>query len=342
MTAESSFASANQYVKQYSRRFTITKLIEIFKRPLFIALALALALCAANNLLGIGPDYLQYKHIWFYLDKNNPFQDSRIELGFLLLAWLGKYILNIGVDVFIGILAFVSLVIKFRILANKNNALILAILYVFSLYLLHEMIQVRVSIALAFGYLAIEQLEKAKRANYLFLFLISISLHYSALLLAIAYVYVFITRFVKHTLTVVFFISGTVVYAAIMLVDAMVIINPLVEIYADNRDQFNVSFLNARTILLGGMLALALTNWRDLRGKADVYVLIGLACYALFFTMHEIPVLAHRILEISFFSYFLWIGGLKNKYVRILATSMLAILCFYEGYRMLCIDQLFV
>ncbi|MFY9810953.1 EpsG family protein [Aquabacterium sp.] len=313
------------------------------RRKAFLTLlgAATLSIAAAGKIIGIDADHFQYLSFWEHLDKNNPFNLTRFEPGFVWAAWFAKHLTQIEYNTFIFFTTLISISIKFRLLAKRNYYPILIIGYTTSLYLLHEMTQIRAAVSLGFGYLAIEYFRKRRITFSLASMAIAASLHYSTLILCTSYLYSLIKSASPKSNRVALIATIAIsTSAAAVFVSSFNQLNPVLEGYFSNVQEQQVSLLSARTLLLGFILGIALLDLRNVQTPDHALLATSSTIFILFFVFKDTPVIAHRIIEISMFSYFLWVPSMTGKRSK-LALAALLTLCLYEGYRMLIRDNIF-
>jgi hypothetical protein len=162
-----------------------------YSRLAWFSISLFLSLFAALRADWVDQDYLVYKS-WYETRAN---ADGLTERPFFFEALyfaannaFSK--LSVPFRFFIWLIAFTSILIKIYTLkqfAHKQSGFIAGfIFYLFSYYLLHEMTQIRVGLALGFIALAFFNLNKNKFREFWLLILLATLFHSSALLAIVA------------------------------------------------------------------------------------------------------------------------------------------------------------
>ena len=185
----------------------------VIKKKTLIGLFLAIvfAIFSSIQFLGIGPDRFQYE---IYFNKIIPTDfDSRYEFGFEYFSILFKTLFGSGSFLFfIFTIVFFSLVIKFNYFLKRKDWPILIFLYILVAMILHEFIQIRVGLAIAFSILSLNEACKNKPSLMLktFYLFIAISLHSTSVFFA---PFIFLTSIFKlynrfYILTYIFIVFG--------------------------------------------------------------------------------------------------------------------------------------
>ncbi len=201
----------------------------------------------ASNLTLYSNDYYNYLEIFHSINESST---SRIEPLFFLVTKLASYI-DLNFTIYWLLLSFLSFYIKLSILEKQKCSVMmlvaLYILYFSSLGIIHEITQIRASIAIAFGCLFLYEWSSNKKIAAISFLLISIGMHYSAFL----FLFSFAIRLGKGTLSFVRIVS--LMFLAVMLpiiieysAHVLNAINPLFYYYLNNSE-------NAMT---GGVLSI--------------------------------------------------------------------------------------
>lgn len=156
-------------------------------RLVCVTAAFPLALFAAFRGAEVGADFLVYES-WYSGSKEAGGYLERT--GFLeyIYFFLNDNLAKIGVPfrVFIGLLAFLSVFIKTAVIfkfSNKRFAFFISLIfYFFSFYLLHDFIQIRVGLAVAFIFLAFNFLLNDRKNLCILALLFAIGFHSSAMI----------------------------------------------------------------------------------------------------------------------------------------------------------------
>jgi hypothetical protein len=251
-------------------------------------------------------------------------------------------VLGLDFEAFLMLLVGVALGIKFRLLLGRPHAWLLISAYVPSLYLLHEMTQIRVAVALAFAYLAGNQILAGRKWRAWTSMLVGVSMHASVMvfmpLLFASRPWLQRSRLSSPYTIAVVLLPALAVY---LLLDYLGNLNPLMQLYMDASGDLEVNLLSIRSVALVVLLLIGAVGYRGFSPAAKIQVLVGLAGVASFLALSSWPTLAHRTLELSLFSYLLWVTVVPRVY-SIPATVGFLALSGYLGYRQVVIDPLFL
>lgn len=139
-----------------------------------------LVFCALRG--DIDPDHHSYLNIYGYITQG---QTYLIEPAFYFFTWLSYYLINSPALIFIGF-AFISLTVKHELLRKYSLYPLLSLLiYYCNYYILHDMTQIRIGVAIGIAFAAIVCWFSNRRYTYYLLIFISFLFHYSALMFLI-------------------------------------------------------------------------------------------------------------------------------------------------------------
>ena len=312
----------------------------IVKKKTIISLMLAFifAVFSTVEILGIGPDRTQYQYFFDRISLDDF--DSRYEFGFEYMAIFFKIIFgNIGFILFVFAMVLIALVLKFNFLAKRKDWPILISLYVLCVMLLHEFIQIRVSVAMAFCMLSVAEASKEtssffKKTVY---FLIATSFHNTSFFFIPfvffnnffrAYNRFYIFLFIILSFLVGFFIKAYISQITGGAIDAYLL---LME-QSDDRAEINT--LSARNIALMLTIIIGIIRVRDINKFTLPYFYISLSGLAFFFGLLWFPLMANRIIELTMISTIAWSSDIRKDY-RVVVYLILLIFGFYYSYNLL-------
>ena len=310
----------------------------ILKKKTIIALMLAFlfAVFSAVEILGIGPDRTQYQYFFDRISLDDF--DSRYEFGFEYMAIFFKIIFgNIGFILFVFAMVLIALVLKFNFLAKRKDWPILISLYVLCVMLLHEFIQIRVSVALAFCILSVAEASKEsssffKKTVY---FLIAISFHNTSLFFS-PFIFMnaifkkynrfYVLTYITTVFCIGFFSKGPIYSLTGGLAESYIILM--------ERDETQITLFSARNIALAFIMLIGFIRIKDIEKNMLPFFYVSLGGYAFWFGFIWFPLIAHRILELTLLSTIVWLPDIKKDY-RVVAYIVLVIFGFYYSYNLL-------
>jgi hypothetical protein len=310
----------------------------VVKKKTLIGLFLAtiFAIFSSIQILGVGPDRIQYES-YFNKITFSDF-DSRYEFGFEYFTILFKTIFGSSSFLFfIFTIAFLSLVIKFNYLLKRKDWPILIFLYLISAMILHEFIQIRVGLAIAFCILSLAEACKDKPSFVLktFFFFFAASFHSTSFFFA---PFIFMNTIFKqynrfYVLTYVFtvfcigfFSKGPIYSLTGGLVESYVILM--------EQDETQITVFSARNIALFFIMFIGFIRIKDIEKTMLPFYYVSLAGYASWFGFIWFPLIAHRILELTLLSTITWLPDIKKDF-RVIAYIVLIIFGFYYSYNLL-------
>lgn len=268
-----------------------------------VSLAALGAFLASTRALGSGADYLDYKFFFDSLSVDTNLGDFRFEPGFVYSAMVFKFILGANYAEFVFFVVFVSLLIKLFILARQENALFALAFYGIAFYPLLEYTQVRLAIATALGFLAIEFLIADKVRLSFVTFLASCAFHYSMLSVAGVVFLVFLTS--RANLLLALAGATVMVIAArlffIQATDIVGGINATLTASIVERHYYSARLINATHIFML-MSAIALAFIRKHIAVFEFRLIFTLICvgFISFIVFRDMSVIGHRLKELFF------------------------------------------
>lgn len=282
---------------------------------------------------GISRDVHEYR--FFYNTVAN--YSGRFEILFVITTQVLKNLAN-HFPTFLFFITFFSLLLKFSILSNFKFYLINLALYIFILFPVHELTQYRVSIALALLYSA---LLCRYYGRFLLLSLILFSagvlFHYSTFaFLPILLGWNYLKRNFSIKIPVAIFFLGLLWVFKPIIQEYVSILNP--SLLAIVTEKANI--LSSRNLILMSVLVIGVANWNKLNPDVRPFYFTSVYGFILWFVFMDAPVYSHRLFEMTFFAYFIWMSELKGIY-RQAAYALLLLLAVYLTYRQLYIEPFF-
>ncbi|RJL38793.1 EpsG family protein [Pectobacterium carotovorum] len=289
------------------------------------------------RLLGDDNDYYAYRYFYQSIGSNYSNLDSRYEIGYVIYAFLAKYRLDLTFPEFVVLSTTLAFFLKLLIFKDLRYSLFLFFLYIISFGLLHETTQIRAAFGLGFGFLALHAKSENKNVRALLLFFLAVSFHSSAFILGAA---LFVPLRILNLLSsnkILFIIGFLIIDIVVILSIKMLMIKfPMIEYYAGG--DFEGKTFNLFSAMYLGSIFLILIAYK----YALAFDEFSLRCYfisavgvILVPALISIPVVAHRIFELSEVSTFMWITSIRNIYVRVMCLllfSLLAIYFFMRNY----------
>lgn len=320
------------FVDRHMNRLSNRKILKLF----FLSfLAIMLSYLSADRFLGMDRDYLQYLDFFQNVDED---YDGRFEIGFVILSIIIKK-LGLSFWILLFVSSLLSLSIKIFLISRLRNWPYYLLIYILILYPLHEMTQVRVSIALSFGYLAIFfAFRENLTLRVVCLSVLAVMFHWT-LLLFVPFIYG--VRFFKKRSLIK--ILSVVIAPAVLIYSSLEFLynlNPQVIHMLATAGEMQANPFSSRNIVFVLIIIVGFFNINRLPKAALPWYYLSVFGVSIWYGMMPIPVFAHRIFELTMFSSFFWVSWLP-KYSRITAMVFLAILSIYMAYKSLFIDQLF-
>lgn len=295
--------------------------------------ALGLSYLASIEYFGISKDIQEYRN---FFDTSGEYK-GRFEKLFVLTTTTLKTISPHFSD-FLFFITFFSLLLKFSVLSNFKIYLLNLALYIILLFPLHELTQYRVSIALALLYSAL-LLRYYDRLFVLAcaLFAAGVLFHYStAAFLPILLGWNFLKKNFSIKIPI-----------AVVLLCLLWVFKPTIQEYVSvlnptliGAETVRGNPFSSRNLILMTVLVIGVLNWDKLAPDVRPYYFTSVYGFILWFIFIDVPIYSHRLFEMTFFAYFIWVSELKGLY-RQGAYALLLILAAYLTYRQLYIEPLF-
>lgn len=307
------------------------------KLMVLIAIFLFSSYICGFRIFGYDNDYEAYKYFYQSIGSNFANLDSRFEIGYVIYAFLAKYYFWLTFPEFVALSTFLALFLKLLIFKDLRYSLVLFCLYIVSFGLLHETTQIRAAFGLGFGFLALNAKSENKNIRALFLFILAVSFHSSAFILGVA---LFSPLKILSQLSK----NKTLLILGILIVDIVAVLSmkmlmskfPMIEYYADGNMESNT--FNLFSVMYLGSIFLIITAYK----YASSFDEFSLRCYFISVigvilapALISIPVVTHRVFELSEVATFMWITSIRNLYIRVLCLvffSLLAVYFFVRNY----------
>ena len=311
---------------------------------LIISLLIFIPILSTTLLTPKGPDFYNY------FINYNGYTSNRFEAGYTFIV----YIFNIFTDdilifwfvvvtMTLSIKLYVSLVEKRKTDNYLFTSLIFLLYYCTSQYMLHESIQIRVSLALAFIVLSFLFLYRKRNLLSMLSFAVAISFHNSVLVFLIIFPLHYIinrkgTVYIYYSILLVF---GVLLYKYFNFY-ALSQINPLVESYIDYSElEFNPFSFSLIFIYIFVLVSLVSLKSANLFGVISIHIYISLIILG--FAFSQVPVIAIRILDMStiFGIYYVLSFGSSLKLKTLFLHLSISIICFHKAYAFLFYNPIF-
>lgn len=283
-------------------------IIFIFSICLFISLVSIL-----RQDFGINPDYESYKNLYTIID-HVKFDDidGINDKGFLIFVFFVKA-LDISFDFFLWLVCFFCLIIKVFCIAKLSckSTVFFIFFYVITFFLLHELVQIRIAIAISLFYLALNfiMLDALKyRLLYLFIAALAMSFHLSVIFVFLIPIvkiklrlFLIILSVLTLSLNVSFFYSDLIEYLSMSSSVSVDVISYLNEL---NSSVDNLSIVNSANILTLMFIILSLFLHDKIEvSDSEQYILelnvkFLIISLVMFYIFSNSPVVAYRMSEI--------------------------------------------
>lgn len=305
------------------------------KNLLFIFFIVLLSLLTASRILGEDRDYAQY--LDFYERVTTDYA-GRFELGFVSLS---LFIKSLGLDFWwlLFVSAFLSLLAKLYLITKLPNYLYWIFIYSIVLYPVHELTQIRVSIALGFGYLGLFFAVREGIKFRVVLFTGFAVLFHWTMLVFVPFI-IFVDVFKRRSYLL---LLATIVIPSVFLFSSLEffqVLNRQVLHMLSVADENSANPFSSRNVVFFTILCIGIFNIQKLPDFALPWFYLSVFGLSIWFGLMAVPVFAHRIFELTIFSCFFWVNYLPRN-SRIAAMALLALLAVYLLFRLIYIEPLF-
>jgi hypothetical protein len=319
----------------FSLPFTVAK--PNLKAIFLVFVWLVLSLAAAFRWFGEGRDYLGYLEFYETFFSDDPFSEMRMEIGYVLAAWLFRHVLELDYAWFALSLVATALGLKFLLIWRITSAPLYAtVAYAMLFYPVHEYTQIRLAVALGFAYLGLHEAFRRRIWLALLLLAAGLSFHYSvALLIGCALIYAFLRNPVRGLLPLLICLAvAWIATAGLAFIDLLQAVNPFAEAYLANlEDAPAPTLLSVSNLLYLAALLVApfVLPWRS--GEFALHYLLTAAALVAFVLLLDIPVFAHRIKELLAVSAVFWVFRFEPAGYRAVPALILMVNAAWALYR---------
>jgi hypothetical protein len=295
---------------------------------------------------GLSPDFDQYAAFLDRLREGGlaAVRGSRFEAGFTLLsAWMARAISS---DLMlVSVLALATLLMKGWALqiACSTRAIFVAVAlyYLLRVYPLHELTQIRISVALAFLLLGQVALWSGRRALALLACAIALAFHTSAAAVVPFMLFQPQARW-KAVLAAIFVFLAMRLQLAAIVQHGGTILAPLTMYQENGFGDRPVNPVALAILLDWCMVLYALLRWDALSVYSRRALFVPLIGLALYYGAMPYPVLAHRLSEMfAVFWIFFLAGALARSSTRAAAAGFMLLSGAWYSYIYIFSDRVF-
>jgi hypothetical protein len=313
------------------------------KTLFFYFAVLVMSTLSGLRVFGYDRDYFSYLRFYEKVSLAIEFK-GRFEPGFQLFAKFTKVFIDPdSFGLFLFITAFVSLYLKLSILKNAKHYILLVTIYFMLIFPLHEMMQIRISMASGIMYWTLNKSLTSTVNIWIksLLVCVGISFHYSAIILA---------PFIlnpglcnsrsKLWITAVMICPILLINAGMGLISKLI---PIVDLYINQinlLEEVDINPYSSRNIIFVTVSIIGLVNIKHISKDMLPWFYLSLLGLSLWYSFIWFPVFAHRLLELTVFSYLVWVPSLPG-YSKFVSLSLLLILAVYFLIRTLVIAPMF-
>lgn len=300
----------------------------ILNNLLVFFIVLILSVLISVRIFGLDNDYQNYLYFWDNMGSGFTDSESRFEIGFILIAELFKYTFHSSFTVFLFFVAFAALFMKFQLFRKNKDFYFIALMYVLSMALLHEMTQIRAALAIGIAFMAIYLRAEKQYAPALVLFLLSCLCHYSMFFLSIVF---FIPEksinkgYLSDKRLIIFGLLVSFILSTFVGILAQII--PMLRLYAERADIESFNFFSVRVMGVLPVLVFGFLSYRHFNSFEKRCYILSFIGLILTPSTAIIPTLASRLYELSFIGYFFWLPAVR-RYKK-LSYLFFSLVCFY-------------
>lgn len=312
------------------------------KRTFWIIAAAAFAfLVSFEQPFGYSPDYLQYET--FFYDVKNYFEyayeANRFEPGFFFSSFLLGKLVDSELAIY-GILAAISASIKLSYafkFSEKNMYLWVLVFFAFKYFPLHELTQLRASLAAAFLSVSFYFLTVDSKKTAGFFCVIAVLFHYSAIMIL---PFLFLPRLeLKKTIGLAAIIFLLLYFISEYLIDIAGVSFSVFELY--EKSGFSQKELNIFSPVFFPeffMIFVSLVMWQRLTDVMRQVVMIEIMGFAVFYAFSSYGVVAVRGRELFSIFWIFFVAQIPRR----LTYLKIAIVIFVFSSISLSIYQYFI
>ena len=284
-----------------------------------------------------GPDKDCYNYFLEFQKISDGLQ-TRLDFGFEIIL---QFAYQIGLDFqgFVFAVTAGSLLLKLLIWSIYPRKIFVLIFYAMVILPIHEYTQIRLALALGFAYYG--ALIITKRSSYIYggvLIAIACSIHLSSIFLLVPIVWhVFGTK--KLILSVL--LISIAAFVAVWVAENSLIFNVRVSYYLTEGDE-NQKIITLQNLAIAILITIGAMNFRQVTasGVSGWYIFSAVSFVTSILLTVQIPIVAGRVLELSFLSYMLWIYALRGI-AQQAAISLSFVWAAYILYRYIFVDLTF-
>ena len=313
----------------------------------FIALVAAFFSYVISDVRGGFPDYSNYLHHYYLIRHNIP--AVTMEPSFLLIA---RFFISFSNDGFVLLLSFYfvfAFTIKFYYIYTRSSAFILSyILYFSYFFTLHELIQIRAGLSIAFFIVFIFAISENLKIKAVVGLLLSVFFHIQSLLILPFYLY---SKFVFYnkvrlilSVFISFFLGVLITNYLHLFVDVLSVFLPskaanLINVYSVSSGDTNVFTHHTILFMLVITTYCVFFKLQELN-KTEMWLLcsisFSLCCMFLFKNFNEF---AWRFFDMfsvaSIFLLPLWVNRFKQKIYPLVIIVIYCGINFYMSFKTL-------
>lgn len=266
---------------------------------------------AAFQPFGLSPDYENYEI--FFQDARDDFwglaDETRFEPAFVYLT--GVLVKALNVDVFVyGVMVFISVALKSYFIHRMSLgyfALVALVFYLFKIFPLHELTQLRAALAAAFVIGACFFVWSGRPWHGLLMCVPAFLFHYSSLMV---FPFLFVPRVEREKALVIPFCIFLLLFVIVQYV--VVMLEGFVPVFQSYESlNYGGEVVNPWSIVMWPeffMILAAMFFWRDLTDVMRRIVVLQLIGFAIFYAAIQFPVVAARGREMFSVLWVLFVG----------------------------------
>jgi len=302
--------------------------------------ALFVGLFTANKPLDLLPDMPVYHEL--YIDAIMG-HDVVIESSYVYLSLISSY-LGLGFPFLIFIYAFSSILMKAYSLKKYKEKYTFSILYISSYLFLHELVQIRIGLAISVLFLGVWFFFENKKLIGFVVISLAPIIHQSTLVFPFVFYFsVFIVglrlQYFILMASLMFFILSYDGLAVLEFILNWIPISSIrykiltyIEMQKIAGESINV--LSVRFIIFYVTTCLLFLKWNILEYRHKVFLVLGVLFFTIIFIVRDLLIISLRIIEIAGPFYVLLISSLrsyyKSKYINIILCLFFVSSLYYS------------
>ena len=286
------------------------------------AIALAAAVAITLRPLGLDRDYSEY---WLYF-HDRPARSARIDISAFGLLWQAARALEFSFGTVLAMTTFAAVLPKLVVLTRRPLAWIWLVYYGLALVPLHEYTQVRLAVGLGLMFLALDRAVRKGRSDlHTVAWAAMAAWTHPTLLLYIPWLIAW--RWIGRHWGV-----GIVLAIAPLLVRHSTLVTAISPFHTHDllalsteTDYQSGNPISARNLILVTVTLIGLLNIRSLPPANRPAVFILTCSLSTWYAMSQLPLIAHRVLELAMVAPLFWIPELPATARWISAMLMLCL-----------------